>query len=187
MALGSAAPSIRGRTFRLRGTPRLDLRSLVEGPVRSALPQAFAIAQPRPDRVGRLRVERDDALLAALAEHAHDAAPTDSRHRDRARRARSTAGPTRRTARGSPCRAGRARTTCPARRAASTSRPAPDDSGCGLLALRRTDERGRISFEHAFAPQVAAEGADRRQLTRRRGLRVAALVPDRRGTRGAFR
>ena len=42
--------------------------------------------------------------------------------------------------------------------------------------LRGADERGRITFEHTLAPQVAAEGANRGQLPRRRRFRVTPLV-----------
>src|SRR5437764_1315135 len=48
--------------------------------------------------------------------------------------------------------------------------------GNPLFALRRADQRGRIALEDAFPPQVLPEGADRRQLPRRGGFRVAPLI-----------
>ena len=45
-----------------------------------------------------------------------------------------------------------------------------------MFAPRRADQRRRIALDHAFATQVPAERADRRELARRRRPRVAAVV-----------
>ena len=116
------------------------------------------ILQPRAQRLRARLVERHDPLLAALAHHAHQAPAADRRSRDPATRARSAAGPRRRTARGSRGRDGRAAPADRASRAAASCPArsgAPAASGRAVARPWRPRDRDRARLRGADTDEAA--------------------------------
>ena len=143
----------------------------------------FPVLQPRTNRRFGGSIERDDPLLAALSEHAHDPAAqidvleaeSDELAQPQSRRVEQL--------QDRPVAAAERR-----RDVRHLEQPRhlrfTEMRRQALLAPRRADERRRVAVDRPFTPQVPAERPDRRELARRRRARVARACECRRERRG---
>ena len=174
---------------RARARQRAALRVQEElGPVApvEVRPAAGEVAAQRLDR---LPPDRDDPLLAALADHAHERGRRGRRRPSRARSPPRRAGPRRRAARRAPGRAARAASCRTRRRSAARPRPPrASAAACASGAAARPRRPGcpRARRSAAGAGRTCAPPPCAARASRPRGRRRGAGPCSARGPRASL-